>query len=286
MSLESKSSVSSKDVRRAAAEGMARLDAAHSGRWLALATVLVLLSGCSTSAPRPTADTEDVDPVVAPSKAGGVAVRTYHTRQTRGAEAEAKAIGYQESQGTVLKLRRAWIEPAAASPGKVISFEVEYALLGSAKELTVSEQWEILKDGKTLVATLPHTERRGPGGWRAWGSIGLPRDAKPGAYVIRSSVRTAKLVDSQDTRFAILGTQTKTREARNTAAMASASRDLMQVQGRLKELGHDPGPVDGRFGLQTRTALKSFQSDYGLAATGAIDAETRAALGLGKKATP
>ncbi len=282
MNLESKSPVSSKDERREAAEKISRLSAAPSGRWFALATVLVVLSGCAMPTTRPTEDAEEVDRVVAPSNSGGVAVRTYHTRQTRGAEAEAKAIGYKESQGTVLKLSHAWVEPAAANPGKAISFEVEYALLGSAKELDVSEEWEILKDGKTLIATSPHTERRGPGGWRAWGSIGLPREAKPGAYVIRSSIRTGKLVDSRDTRFAVVGTETKPREAKNTAA----SRDLMQVQGRLKELGHDPGPIDGRFGLQTRTALQSFQTDYGLTATGAIDTETRAALGLGRKATP
>ena len=115
--------------------------------------------------------------------------------------------------------------------------------------------------------------------------MGIDRFAPRGqarSYVIRSSIRTGKLVDSQDTRFAVVGTETKPREAKKTAA----SRDLMQVQGRLKELGHDPGPIDGRFGLQTRTALKSFQTDYGLTATGAIDTETRAALGLGRKATP
>ena len=60
----------------------------------------------------------------------------------------------------------------------------------------------------------------------------------------------------------------------------------MQVQRRLKELGHDPGPIDGRLGPQTQAALKAFQADYGLAATGEIDTETRAALGLGKKVPP
>jgi peptidoglycan hydrolase-like protein with peptidoglycan-binding domain len=55
----------------------------------------------------------------------------------------------------------------------------------------------------------------------------------------------------------------------------------MRVQRRLKDLGHDPGPIDGRLGLQTKGALKAFQTDYGLAPTGKIDAETRAALALG-----
>jgi membrane fusion protein, multidrug efflux system len=76
-------------------------------------------------------------------------------------------------------------------------------------------------------------------------------------------------------------------ETKSTGAMgASVNRDLMRVQRRLKDLGHDPGPIDGRLGLQTKGALKAFQTDYGLAATGEIDAETRAALGLGRERPP
>jgi Putative peptidoglycan binding domain len=75
-------------------------------------------------------------------------------------------------------------------------------------------------------------------------------------------------------------------ETKSTGAMGPVNRDLMRVQRRLKELGHDPGPIDGRLGLQTQAALKAFQTDYGLAATGEIDAETRAALGLGRKGSP
>ncbi len=75
-------------------------------------------------------------------------------------------------------------------------------------------------------------------------------------------------------------------ETKSTGAISPVNRDLMRVQRRLKELGHDPGPIDGRLGLQTKAALKAFQTDYGLAATGEIDAETRAALGLGRKGPP
>jgi Putative peptidoglycan binding domain len=75
-------------------------------------------------------------------------------------------------------------------------------------------------------------------------------------------------------------------EAEGTGAMGRVNRDLMQVQRRLKELGHDPGPIDGQLGSQTQAALKAFQTDYGLAATGEIDTETRAALGLGRKIRP
>jgi murein L,D-transpeptidase YcbB/YkuD len=137
-----------------------------------------------------------------------------------------------------------------------------------------------VKDGKTLTSTAPQTESRRPGGWRARASINLPHEARSGAYVVRSRVRTGNLSDSRDARFTVAGAVDAgpAEEAKGTV-----DRDLMQVQGRLKELGHDPGPIDGRMRPQTQAALKAFQKDYGLATTGEIDAETRAALGLSKE---
>lgn len=50
--------------------------------------------------------------------------------------------------------------------------------------------------------------------------------------------------------------------------------DLSGVQGRLKNLGYDPGPADGKYGPRTRTALAIFQSDEDLDVTGEIDDAT------------
>lgn len=52
------------------------------------------------------------------------------------------------------------------------------------------------------------------------------------------------------------------------------------VQGRLRELGYDPGAVDGRMGERTRAALSQFQQDHNLPQTGRPDAETKQALQL------
>lgn len=44
------------------------------------------------------------------------------------------------------------------------------------------------------------------------------------------------------------------------------------LQIKLKQVGFDPGPLDGVFGAGTERALKSFQSAHGLPATGQVDA--------------
>lgn len=46
------------------------------------------------------------------------------------------------------------------------------------------------------------------------------------------------------------------------------------AQGRLKNLGYDPGPADGKYGTRTRAALAVFQADHDLSITGKLDDAT------------
>lgn len=49
-------------------------------------------------------------------------------------------------------------------------------------------------------------------------------------------------------------------------------------QIRLKLKGHNPGPIDGKWGPKSRAALSSFQAEAGLPTTGMRDSATKAAL--------
>jgi hypothetical protein len=55
---------------------------------------------------------------------------------------------------------------------------------------------------------------------------------------------------------------------------------VYDVQKKLKELGYEPGPLDGIWGRQTEVAVKIFQQDYGLPVTGRLTKKTIRALGL------
>ena len=58
----------------------------------------------------------------------------------------------------------------------------------------------------------------------------------------------------------------------------AAPWDIESVQLRLIELGYDLGEADGLLGPATREALRTFQEDRGLPATGLPDGDTQHAL--------
>ena len=59
---------------------------------------------------------------------------------------------------------------------------------------------------------------------------------------------------------------------------ASVSSDVSQAQRRLNALHCNAGPVDGRRGTWTRSALMRFQSRHGLPQNGSLDTRTRSRL--------
>jgi peptidoglycan hydrolase-like protein with peptidoglycan-binding domain len=102
---------------------------------------------------------------------------------------------------------------------------------------------------------------------------------------MRSRVSAGKVAESRDSSFTLTRMETKLApKSRSIPVVETADPNVIQVQARLKELGHDPGPSDGRMRPQTQAALKAFQKDYGLTTTGEIDAQTLAALNLGRPA--
>ncbi|NIV98655.1 hypothetical protein GWN26_05700, partial [Candidatus Saccharibacteria bacterium] len=51
----------------------------------------------------------------------------------------------------------------------------------------------------------------------------------------------------------------------------SNDHEVYQVQKKLKELGYDPGAIDGIWGKKTTSAIRRFQRDNGLHVTGQLD---------------
>lgn len=72
-------------------------------------------------------------------------------------------------------------------------------------------------------------------------------------------------------------------KAANTMKKAAAKNEQANVraaQQALRDQGFDPGPVDGRMGPRTSSAIRDYQTKQGLTATGQLDDATIDKLGV------
>lgn len=70
------------------------------------------------------------------------------------------------------------------------------------------------------------------------------------------------------------------RQAGQAGARGMGREDVRKVQEALKDKGHDPGQADGIMGPRTQQALRAFQKEQGIQATGQLDQKTASALGV------
>jgi peptidoglycan hydrolase-like protein with peptidoglycan-binding domain len=109
-------------------------------------------------------------------------------------------------------------------------------------------------------------------------SPGLSQSQKPGGETKTSKTEPQS---DRDIKTGQSG-QSQGGMAGKGAGQQWAMEDVKQAQEALKSKGHDPGPIDGKMGPQTRQALKAFQGSNNLKETGTLDAETAKKLGIDK----
>ena len=136
---------------------------------------------------------------------GAVKLAQYHSERTSSAKQEAKAFGYRESQGTVVKLRGARVQPDRVAKGNRATFDMDYAVLAPKGEgaVDVVERWDLTKDGKVVSEMPAQTVQREPGGWRSKASIDIPSNADAGTYVVKSRVEAGTSYDERVSTFVV-----------------------------------------------------------------------------------
>jgi peptidoglycan hydrolase-like protein with peptidoglycan-binding domain len=66
--------------------------------------------------------------------------------------------------------------------------------------------------------------------------------------------------------------------------LAQGSDTIRQAQQALKDKGFDPGPIDGKYGPQTREAVRSYQKQNNIVANGRLGGDTYEKLGVKRDA--
>ena len=114
-----------------------------------------------------------------------------------------------------------------------------------------------------------------------------PKPAAPDANAQLQSMQTqmqAKDQEIQDLRYQLDSHQQAL--SNNFASGSSDKKNILRAAGvqpvdlqkALLRAGFDPGPIDGRLGKKTRSAVKAFQKKNKLTADGVVGEKTWAAL--------
>jgi carboxyl-terminal processing protease len=69
-------------------------------------------------------------------------------------------------------------------------------------------------------------------------------------------------------------------DAGSQQEMVISSDDIKKAQEALKAKGRDPGAISGRMHTKTQEALREFQKENNLPATGVLDKKTADKLGV------
>jgi peptidoglycan hydrolase-like protein with peptidoglycan-binding domain len=64
------------------------------------------------------------------------------------------------------------------------------------------------------------------------------------------------------------------------ANLMAQSEPVRQAQQALKDKGFDPGPIDGKYGPQTREAVRNYQKQNNIVANGRLGGDTYESLGV------
>jgi peptidoglycan hydrolase-like protein with peptidoglycan-binding domain len=116
-----------------------------------------------------------------------------------------------------------------------------------------------------LMAVTPAVAQTGTG---AAGSPGKPGEPMPGSGTQRMSTQGGAATTTADDG------------SMDLRGLPDPPETVRRVQQILKSEGYDPGPINGVLGPQTEEALVQYQQKHGIEATGWLDRETRAKLGV------
>ncbi|MCS7315466.1 MAG: peptidoglycan-binding domain-containing protein [Bryobacterales bacterium] len=103
----------------------------------------------------------------------------------------------------------------------------------------------------------------------------------PGGAVAKPSTRKSSRTAGAKRKNIRRPTSSKSRTARARAQQAPTPERYAEIQRALIERGYLEGPATGNWGPESVEALKRFQQEHNLEATGKINALTLIALGLG-----
>ncbi len=126
--------------------------------------------------------------------------------QVRSAKDDRKMYGLTAAVSSpTIKIRQATVNPGTVKPGEQIEIATEYSLYlpKGIKEAEVEEVIVLTKDGKEVYKLPAETRTRCEGGFSGRRGVNLPKNCKPGTYVVEHRTSTGTSYDVTTSTFVV-----------------------------------------------------------------------------------
>jgi hypothetical protein len=137
---------------------------------------------------------------------GAVKIKQYQAEPVRSAQTDQRMYPMVEPVSSAqVKIRKGTSAPHMIKPGQSVMVSTDYSvtLPPTMQSTEITEHWDLMKDGKTLVDLPQQANQRTAGGWDAEAEIPIPADAEPGTYVIQHTVRAGDSYDTDESTFIV-----------------------------------------------------------------------------------
>lgn len=135
----------------------------------------------------------------------GAAIGNYAYDQKRNyQEASSQyAYNYDQTRENLVRVENTDVSPNVVSPGGKVALAMTYTVLGPPNTpVEVTETRQVIHDGLIIGSPTVAMQRIG-GTFESRIPVTLPKDAKPGVYVVKTTVASAGATDSRESSFTV-----------------------------------------------------------------------------------
>ena len=127
----------------------------------------------------------------------------YDQKQTYQEASSQYAYNYNQTRQNLVRIENTDVSPNTVSPGGGVTLASTYTVLGPPDTpVEVTESRQVIHDG-LIIGTPTVTIQRIGGTFESRIPVTLPKDAKPGVYVVKTTVASAGSTDSKESSFTV-----------------------------------------------------------------------------------
>lgn len=138
---------------------------------------------------------------------GAIKMMQHESQQVRSQAEDQKLYGLAPSSNQVqIKLNKGYASPNLVRPGQQTVVFSDYSLAvprTQKNQAEVTYSWKLKKDGDVLTESEPVSQMKVAAGHQTRQPIDIPRNAKPGTYVVETRLAAGSAYDVNETIFVV-----------------------------------------------------------------------------------